>query len=75
MKKSVKQNLIDIVGQANFTDQLIDMVSYSYDASDHHHRPDVVEVECGDVGSAADVDTRDDLEAIVVRGESGQTVF
>ena len=40
MKKSVKQNLIDIVGQANFTDQLIDMVSYSYDASDHHHRPD-----------------------------------
>ena len=40
MEKSIKQYLIDIVGQANFTDQLIDMVSYSYDASDHHHRPE-----------------------------------
>ena len=40
MDDSIKQYLIDIVGQANFTDQLIDMVSYSYDASDHHHRPE-----------------------------------
>ena len=40
MDDSIRQYLIDIVGQANFTDQLIDMVSYSYDASDHHHRPE-----------------------------------
>ena len=28
-----------IVGEKNFTDELIDMVSFSYDASDHVHRP------------------------------------
>ena len=40
MEESIKKALIDITGQANFTDQLIDMVTYSYDASDHAHRPD-----------------------------------
>jgi len=30
---------IDIVGEQNYTDRLIDMVSYSYDASEHSHRP------------------------------------
>jgi len=40
MEKNVKQALIDIVGQANFTDALIDLVSYSCDSSDHQHRPD-----------------------------------
>ena len=40
MDDSIKQALIDIVGQSNFTDSLIDLVSYSYDSSDHHHRPD-----------------------------------
>ena len=40
MKDSFKDVLIDIVGRANFTDQLIDLVSYSYDASDHDHRPE-----------------------------------
>ncbi|MFH1932424.1 MAG: FAD-linked oxidase C-terminal domain-containing protein [Pseudomonadota bacterium] len=39
MDDSIKQALIDIVGQSNFTDSLIDLVSYSYDSSDHHHRP------------------------------------
>ena len=39
MDDSIRQDLIAIVGEANFTDRLIDMVSYSYDASDHHHRP------------------------------------
>ena len=39
MKETVKKALIDIVGQQNFTDLLIDLVSYSYDASDHNHRP------------------------------------
>ncbi|MEW6672700.1 MAG: FAD-linked oxidase C-terminal domain-containing protein [Thermodesulfobacteriota bacterium] len=39
MDSKIKQALIDIVGEANFTDSLIDMVSYSYDASEHHHRP------------------------------------
>ena len=40
MKKDIKEALIEIVGQQNFTDLLIDLVSYSYDASDHDHRPD-----------------------------------
>jgi glycolate oxidase len=41
LDNSIKQALIDIVGPKNFTDQVIDMISYSYDASDHDHRPDV----------------------------------
>ena len=40
MDHTFKQALIGIVGRANFTDSLIDLVSYSYDASDHDHRPD-----------------------------------
>ncbi|MDF1592359.1 MAG: FAD-linked oxidase C-terminal domain-containing protein [Desulfobacterales bacterium] len=39
MDAKLKQALIDIVGEPNYTDSLIDMVSYSYDASEHHHRP------------------------------------
>jgi glycolate oxidase len=35
----LKKELSAIVGQADFTDALIDLVSYSYDASDHEHRP------------------------------------
>jgi glycolate oxidase len=37
--EKVKQPLIDIVGEANYTDSLIDLVSYSYDASEHRSRP------------------------------------
>ena len=33
------QELIEIVGEENFTDQLVDMVPYSYDASMNFHRP------------------------------------
>ena len=40
MNKDIKKALIGIVGEQNFTDLLIDLVSYSYDASDHDHRPD-----------------------------------
>lgn len=40
MDDSIKQALIDIVGQENFSDLLIDLVSFSYDASDHKHRPE-----------------------------------
>lgn len=40
MDDNIKQALIDIVGQENFSDLLIDLVSYSYDASDHKHRPE-----------------------------------
>ena len=36
----IKKALVDIVGPSNFTDSLIDLVSYSYDASDHDHRPE-----------------------------------
>jgi len=40
MDQSDKQAVREIVGEEYFTDQLIDMVSYSYDGSDHNHRPD-----------------------------------
>ena len=40
MDESIKQSLIDIVGEKNYTDSLIDLVSYSYDASEYSHRPD-----------------------------------
>ena len=39
MDKAIKQALIDIVGEDNYTDSLIDLVSYSYDASEHRSRP------------------------------------
>jgi glycolate oxidase len=39
MDKDIKESLIHIVGEKNYTDSLIDMVSYSYDASEHRHRP------------------------------------
>ncbi len=39
MDEKTKQALKDIVGEENFTDSLIDLVSYSYDASEHSHRP------------------------------------
>jgi glycolate oxidase len=39
MDEKTKKALIDIVGEENFTDSLIDLVSYSYDASEHSHRP------------------------------------
>lgn len=40
MDHSIKDRLIGIVGQEGFTDQLIDLVTYSYDASDNAHRPE-----------------------------------
>ena len=39
MDERVKKSLIEIVGEKNFNDKLIDMVSYSYDASEYTHRP------------------------------------
>jgi glycolate oxidase len=39
MDDRIKQELIKIVGEENYTERLIDMVSYSYDASEHFHRP------------------------------------
>ena len=38
-EKKIKQALVEIVGEENYTDSLIDMVSFSYDASEHSHRP------------------------------------
>ncbi len=35
----LKRKLVETVSEENFTDALIDLVSYSYDASDHEHRP------------------------------------
>ena len=39
MDDNIKKALIEIVGEDNLTDKLIDMVSYSYDSSEHSHRP------------------------------------
>jgi glycolate oxidase len=39
MDEATKQALIDIVGEQNYTESLIDLVSYSYDASEHRSRP------------------------------------
>jgi glycolate oxidase len=39
MDERIKEALIDIVGEENYTDNFIDLVSYSYDASEHRHRP------------------------------------
>jgi glycolate oxidase len=39
MDAGIKRALVDIVGEQNYTHSLIDMVSYSYDASEHSHRP------------------------------------
>ncbi|HDR15152.1 MAG TPA: FAD-binding protein, partial [Desulfobacteraceae bacterium] len=40
MDKSIKNQLVEAVGRENVTASLIDLVSYSYDASDHNHRPE-----------------------------------
>lgn len=40
MDTEIKKALTEIVGEANFTDRLMDLVSYSYDSSEHHHRPE-----------------------------------
>jgi glycolate oxidase len=40
MESNIKQSLIKIVGPDNFTDSLIDLVSFSYDASGLGRRPD-----------------------------------
>jgi len=40
MQENLMLAFRDIVGSSNFTDQLIDLISYSYDASDHDHRPE-----------------------------------
>ena len=39
MDKEIKEGLVSIVGEKNYTEHLIDMVSYSYDASEHRGRP------------------------------------
>jgi len=38
--QKIKNDLVDIVGADNFSDALIDLVSYSYDFSEHRSRPD-----------------------------------
>lgn len=40
MEDKIKKALIDIVGEENYTDNLIDLIAYSKDASEHRHRPD-----------------------------------
>jgi len=40
MKPETKDRLRAVVGEANFSDKLIDLVTYSSDASPHLHRPE-----------------------------------
>jgi glycolate oxidase len=40
MNPDIKQAFQNIVGAQNFTDALVDLVPYSYDASEYHHRPE-----------------------------------
>ncbi len=40
MDEKTRQALLDIVGEENFTENIIDLVSYTYDASSYEHRPD-----------------------------------
>ena len=40
MNQKIKERLIEIVGEENFTDNLIDLISYATDASEFYHRPD-----------------------------------
>jgi glycolate oxidase len=40
MDRKTRQAFIDIVGPENFTEKTIDLVSYTYDASNYQHRPD-----------------------------------
>ena len=39
MEKILRQKLAEIVSENNVTDKLIDLISYSKDASEHRHRP------------------------------------
>jgi glycolate oxidase len=40
MEERIKKALINIVGPQNYTEKLIDLVTYAYDASGYNHRPD-----------------------------------
>ncbi|MBW2064125.1 MAG: FAD-binding protein [Deltaproteobacteria bacterium] len=40
MKQEIRSAIQEIVGKKNYTDQLLDLVSYTYDASDHSTRPE-----------------------------------
>ncbi len=39
MEARIREMLKQVVGEENYTENLIDMVSFSYDASEHSHRP------------------------------------
>jgi len=39
MDEKLEQAIMDIVGKDNLTRNIIDLVSYSCDASEHSHRP------------------------------------
>lgn len=40
MDEKTKKDLMNIVGPENYTDALMDLISYSSDASEHQHRPE-----------------------------------
>jgi glycolate oxidase len=53
LKEETSNALIEIVGEKNYTDKIIDMIAYAKDASQNKHRPDAaVWVESADQVSA-----------------------
>ena len=42
VQNRIKKTLIEIVGPENYTEKLIDLISYSYDASTYDNRPDCI---------------------------------
>ena len=40
MKEETSNALIEIVGEKNYTDKIIDMIAYAKDASQNKYRPD-----------------------------------
>ena len=75
MDEKIKQALIQIVGEVHFTDSLIDLVSYSYDASEHSHRPACgVKVETADqVAEILKLGNRENVPVIPRGGATGLT--
>ena len=75
MDEKIKQALIQIVGETKYTESLIDLVSYSYDASEHSHRPTCgVKVEtAGEVSEILKLGNRENIPVIPRGGATGLT--
>ena len=72
MNNEIKKSLTAMVGPENFSDQLIDLVSYSTDATPHSHRPEAA-VWVTDSDQVADVLTLCNRERIPVTARGAGT--